>query len=69
MRRLQLSPAPDQVFVKVLSYYMARNRSCAHSYQEIVPRSCTLEEIRSPERYLGLRRDDGPVPSRLRPSI
>ena len=68
MRRLQIQAASD-VSVKVLSYRISVIGHVLTSCEEILSRSCTLAEINSQEHCLGSRRDNGPVPSLLRPNI
>lgn len=69
VRVRRLRPPSDQVFMKVLHYCMSVMGCALTSRVEILSRGCALEEVESPERYFGPRRDDGSVPSRLRPSI
>lgn len=64
-----MPPVSDQVFVKVLSYYLFVIGQALICYEEILPRGRTLEEIGSPEYQLGSGCDDGSVPSRLLWSI
>ena len=68
-RSLQMSSVSEQAFMKVLSYYACVIGHALIGCEEILPRGRALEEIKSPERYLGTGRDDGSMPSRLRPSI
>ena len=69
VRSIQISPASETALIKVLSYYPSVMHHALTSYQEALPRGCNLEETQSSEHRVGLGCDDGPVPSRVRPSI
>jgi len=69
VRSLQMSPDSDTALIKVPSYYPSVMRCALTSHEEALPRGRTLEETQPPKYCLGLGRDDGPVPSRVRPSI
>lgn len=62
-------PGSEPALMKVRSYYPSVMCQASTSYEEVLPRGCTLEETQSSEPCLGLGCDDGSVPSRIRPSI
>ena len=63
-----MSQASERALIKVRPYYPPVMWFALTGYEDVLPRGCTLEETRPSEPCPSFGCDDGPIPSRIRPS-